>query len=443
MSEAGISEICLTWQTDWLLDLESWAGSPTAAMARLDDLLATDILADNRYLNFRAPSRDVVVFDDCNDAAKDRLAPFAFLIVQTSPGNYHVWLRFDRPEFAMAVQATMEPTGANIYSFNGGRLPGFINRKGNRREADGSYPLTTLLASNPGRIASTVAMVAAGLISDARLSAPTGPRTPVRHDSLIGSGMSALSSRATSRSLLISRWSTVSGRAFDLPFDSISRSVTAATLEIQLDLMARWRRIVPLHAAVAGSVGPGSAVLGFDRPTAGFKSAVLPILEGRRLPATLFVNMDRLPPYRACQPLGRWDESHEFLRLGLTDILALRERGVELGVAIGTAYWTNTLGEIRGQLERGLRLFGPAPVPLTFWHDHYHPEAHDLARKMGYYAILRGGLSGLNPPTAGPHDLRAAHAGDWHHRDPAAFAGTASGVRHLFWKMRGRAEPMP
>ena len=443
LAEAGITEICLNWQLERVLDVESWAGPPDMAIARLDGLLASDEVADGRALVFRAPSRDVVVFDDCNDEARKRLEPFAFMVVETSPHNYHLWLRLDRPEAAMALQRAMEPTGANVFSNNGGRLPGFVNRKGNRRDGQGRYPLTRLVAAAPGRIASTDAMMECGLLGVDWRSAPVGPRVPIRDDTMLGTALAALANVATWRSVLISRWSAVSGRGADLPYAVVARMVTAAVFERQLDLIGRWRKVVALEHAVTRSPAAGSAILIFDRPTVSFRSVVLPILARRGLPATLFVNVDKLPPYHFALPDGAWDESHEFRRLGLGDLLALRDRGVELGVSIGNAHWTDSLGEIRGQMERGLRLFGPGPVPIVFLHDHFRPEALTLARDLGYYSTIRGGLSGLNPAAASPWDLRALHGGDWYHRDPDAFATTASGVRHLLWKMRRLAEPMP
>lgn len=145
LAAAGIREICLTWQTDWVLDLKSEPAPIGAVLPRLPALLAEDAGAEERYLIFRAPSRDVVVFDDCNDDATARLQPFAFLVVRTSPGNCHVWLRLDRPEAARAPFRQMEPSGANGYSMNGGRLPGFVNRKRHRRGPDGGYPITQLV----------------------------------------------------------------------------------------------------------------------------------------------------------------------------------------------------------------------------------------------------------------------------------------------------------
>ena len=435
---AGIPELCLTWQTQWVRDTMSWIEPLPLADYQLDELLRADATADESSLIMRAPSPDTVVFDDCTEEARRRLEPYAFLIVQSSPTSYHVWLRLDRPEAASALRVALAPFGANAFSRNGGRITGFRNRKGNRKEPDGNYPRATLTGSNPGHIAQVEALVAGGVLDPRwadlalRPRRLPGPATP-----MAAFGICQLANWMTRRALLVCRWSSVNGREFDLPFDDIGYGVNRRTFRAQLDQLMHWRRITSATDGLLGSSrAPRTAILAFDRATRSFQSVVLPELEARGLPAALFVNVDQIPAGFDQPTASEWNETHEFSRLGLRELLALRDQGIELGVAIGNAHWKPTLSEVRGQLERGMRLFGPGPLAVAFWHGQFDSAALAVARSLGFRAAIRGGPSGLNPPGSDLFGLRAAHMADWHHRDTSSFAATAAGVRHLVWRFK-------
>jgi len=70
------------------------------------------------------------------------------MAVETSPGNYQVWIRSSRPlsleEKRYWLHRLRSDPGADP---NGrwGRCPGFRNRKENHRRTDGGYPLSRLI----------------------------------------------------------------------------------------------------------------------------------------------------------------------------------------------------------------------------------------------------------------------------------------------------------
>lgn len=103
-------------------------------------------------------------------------APLTFLQFATSPGNAQSWLALAdclTPEQYEDVRrrllVMLKPTGANGGPYGASRWPGSLNRKPNRRYADGESPRVQLLRVAYGRRVSIAELEAAGLLAPPRL----------------------------------------------------------------------------------------------------------------------------------------------------------------------------------------------------------------------------------------------------------------------------------
>lgn len=107
----------------------------------------------------------IVMLDDLTAEAVTRVALGGFqpaLTVETSPGNFQVWIRFiaagelPYPVVRIAVKHLSELYGADpraVSPMQPRRLPGFTNRKPKHRQADGHFPFVRLVDAS-GCIAS-------------------------------------------------------------------------------------------------------------------------------------------------------------------------------------------------------------------------------------------------------------------------------------------------
>jgi hypothetical protein len=116
--------------------------------------------------------------DDCSPEVLERLAPYAFLTVETSPGNSQAWLALpagategERVTVRERLLRQLKDTGANGGAYNSIRLPGALNAKEKYRDRQGRLPRVRLVAAHPGRVVAPRLLEAAGL-----LAAPLPPK---------------------------------------------------------------------------------------------------------------------------------------------------------------------------------------------------------------------------------------------------------------------------
>jgi hypothetical protein len=120
-----------------------------------------------------AHARRLIQIDDAGAEVLERLAPFCFLQELTSPANGQAWLCLsdnftDDEEFKTQrarLLSPLKPTGANGGAYGSTRWPGSLNKKPQRRYADGESPRVQLLRTQPGRITSLAELDAAGLLA--------------------------------------------------------------------------------------------------------------------------------------------------------------------------------------------------------------------------------------------------------------------------------------
>ncbi len=120
-----------------------------------------------------AHTRRLIQIDDCNAEVLERLAPVSFLQELTSPANGQAWLCLsdefaddeDFKTFRTRLLSKLKHTGANGGAYGSTRWPGSLNRKPQRRYADGASPRVQLLRLQPGRTVSVAELEAAGLLA--------------------------------------------------------------------------------------------------------------------------------------------------------------------------------------------------------------------------------------------------------------------------------------
>ena len=111
--------------------------------------------ANGAHIYFRpSGERSFIVLDDLDRAALRKLTAAGFgpcAVIETSPGNYQAWLRhttiLSKELGTLAAQTLARRYGADPGAADWrrfGRLPGFTNRKPQRRSADGFFPFVRL-----------------------------------------------------------------------------------------------------------------------------------------------------------------------------------------------------------------------------------------------------------------------------------------------------------
>ncbi len=118
----------------------------------------------------------LIQVDDCDPATVALLRPFAFLTVETSPGNFQVWLALPpdigetarkdvRGRLLRQLNPKSDPKLPNGGAFNSIRLPGCLNAKEKYRRKFGSFPRVRLVAAVMGLIVSPLELERAGLLA--------------------------------------------------------------------------------------------------------------------------------------------------------------------------------------------------------------------------------------------------------------------------------------
>jgi len=137
-------------------------------------------------VTLRAWGGALIQVDDCSREVVERLRPFAFLVIETSPGSYQVWLAL-APDIGDASRKAIRDRllrkfkdngeEANGGAYNSLRLPGCLNAKEKYRQVFGSFPRVALIYVALGRICSSLELEQAGLLA-APIERPKPPIIP-------------------------------------------------------------------------------------------------------------------------------------------------------------------------------------------------------------------------------------------------------------------------
>jgi peptidoglycan/xylan/chitin deacetylase (PgdA/CDA1 family) len=183
--------------------------------------------------------------------------------------------------------------------------------------------------------------------------------------------------------------------------------------ESQMKFLARWRKVIPLGAAVTGvdhGVRPTVAVT-FDDGYRSVMEHAAPILSRLSIPATVFV------PTKWIGLHNTWDKPYgcPLDILGADELVAAEKAGIRIE-SHGHAhidYETSSAEEVRCDIRQSLEqltdILGRRPAFLAYPFGRSSPEARRIAAEEGLSAAFS-----ISRPAAGPYGiervgLRPAH----------------------------------
>jgi hypothetical protein len=159
--------------------------APAALLSRVGELV-TRSAERGQSVTLRAWGGRLIQIDDCTPEVMRRLLPFAFLVVETSPGNFQVWLALS-PDITDEARKDVRgrllrkfaenSEGANGGAFNSLRLPGCLNAKEKYRQSLGHFPRVALTHVELGRTVAPLELEQAGLLA-APVEKPKPPIMP-------------------------------------------------------------------------------------------------------------------------------------------------------------------------------------------------------------------------------------------------------------------------
>lgn len=116
----------------------------------------------------RAQGVELIQLDDLGTAPLERIAALAFLTLQTSPGNFQVWVAVRAPP-ADVARRLREGVGADLTASGAVRIAGSRNFKVKYAP---EFPLVELCRIQPGCIVPTETLDLAGLLAPAKAPRP-------------------------------------------------------------------------------------------------------------------------------------------------------------------------------------------------------------------------------------------------------------------------------
>jgi hypothetical protein len=133
-------------------------------------LIETTGKQQNLIIRPHKPARaELVQLDDLHEGAAAQLAPFAFMVLSTSPGNCQAWVAVENPpqDFARRLRkgAAADPTASGAT-----RVSGSLNFKTKYAPA---FPRVAIAQTNAGAIVTAAALEQAGFV--AAIEMPTPP----------------------------------------------------------------------------------------------------------------------------------------------------------------------------------------------------------------------------------------------------------------------------
>lgn len=136
----------------------------------------------NVIIRPRSTTTLLVQLDDFSAAKAERMEPFAFMTVNTSPGNYQVWLAVsDGPNESDKEAAKQFRTrvrkgaGADKSATGATRIAGSLNFK---KKYAPNFPMIAVSQINAGRMTTIAALNQAGLIAEAEHPQPPASVPP-------------------------------------------------------------------------------------------------------------------------------------------------------------------------------------------------------------------------------------------------------------------------
>jgi hypothetical protein len=122
----------------------------------------------------RSTTATLIQLDDFDQVKAERMEPYAFLTLRTSPGNFQVWLAVTdaptEPEAAKQFKTRVRRgAGADLFANGATRIAGSLNFK---KKYAPAFPCVEITRSNAGSVTTVAALEQAGFV------APVEPLPP-------------------------------------------------------------------------------------------------------------------------------------------------------------------------------------------------------------------------------------------------------------------------
>ncbi len=146
--------------------------TPSDIGANLPDYFMQNASGRESFI-VRPRGASLIQVDDCTASERDMLAPFAFLIAETSAENYQTWLALPggtgddelKRVHERLFKGALLNTRANAGGNGAMRWTGSFNCKPERRRADGSLPRVRLIAASRKRFTTEAELENNGLLA--------------------------------------------------------------------------------------------------------------------------------------------------------------------------------------------------------------------------------------------------------------------------------------
>jgi hypothetical protein len=143
-------------------------------------LHAASEVQQNFIVRPRLKQPQLIQLDDLDAAKVERIAPYAFMVLHTSPGNFQAWVAVsDGPKEKILAEdlarRLRKGAGVDKYASGATRISGSVNFK---TKYAPEFPLVTLRQVNAGHVTTVAELDAAGIV--APKEAPREPR-PAAH----------------------------------------------------------------------------------------------------------------------------------------------------------------------------------------------------------------------------------------------------------------------
>jgi hypothetical protein len=156
--------------------LHSVATLDGAKFRSLIPSLVARAAAAGESLIVRPEASNLIQLDDLSSDALDRIQPFAFISIETSPENYQAWVCVSVTGAARDAlrRRLIEGVGSDSGASGAVRWPGSLNCKPSRRCSDGSFPVVDVPWFRGDVVTTPEQLEVAGLLAPEKI-APVNP----------------------------------------------------------------------------------------------------------------------------------------------------------------------------------------------------------------------------------------------------------------------------
>lgn len=129
----------------------------------------------NVIIRPRSSTATLIQLDDLDLAKVERIAPLAFLVFTTSPGNGQAWVAFEKEAPEDFARRLRKGTGADLTASGSTRIAGSRNFK---PKYEPLFPMVEIIHARPGNIASMAALEQGGFVAPREEPRPARTREP-------------------------------------------------------------------------------------------------------------------------------------------------------------------------------------------------------------------------------------------------------------------------